>query len=149
MDREATAYHEAGHAIIAHELGADVDNITCDSSGRERGHCTLKESMSAENHAVWSAAGTEAQRKFLESKGVKKGIGQDDGCMDDLDGVLDAAEVESGTDDLGSNAAIINARWERARKMVEDHWPQIERLANELMRRGTMTGDDIRSVIMT
>lgn len=38
IDSEVVAYHEAGHAVIAHALELPVDRITIESGGGAVGH---------------------------------------------------------------------------------------------------------------
>jgi hypothetical protein len=68
----STAHHEAGHAVVAHHLGARVEKIVLDASNpNEGGAVIIVKDLSLETRLVISLAGPLAEAKFEAGKASK------------------------------------------------------------------------------
>lgn len=145
-DRRLTAYHEAGHAVAAHRLGATVMEFTCEPEGRTKGHCSYRHDLENEDDAVIAFAGLEAQRKFAEQNGDTSSV-RYEGSEGDIFDAWDRAEASYGTKDMGIVAPWMRDAVRQADEMVRTEWPKVEGLAKKLFECGTMSAAEVRAVI--
>ncbi|MDE3004373.1 MAG: hypothetical protein OXU33_13745 [Gemmatimonadota bacterium] len=150
----ACAYHEAGHAVVATALGRDV-LFTATSSERpdEGGRTeyadgpTPEELREAPEHyraiALTSLAGPAAEARFrLRDRGLEDALTS----MVVYESPLDAAQVE-----LYIRTAVpSDAAWETevtlrrdAFVLVLQYWSLIQGVAEELVVRGRLSGEEI------
>ncbi|TIL93057.1 MAG: hypothetical protein E5Y73_14810 [Mesorhizobium sp.] len=145
----ATACHEAAHAIVAIRLGAAINEVTIRPSlarGGADGYCQVSKMTAPYAFAVIAAAGEHASRQFVGFDEAMRG------------GLVDRYDIETAIskyfyeqfgsaptrrDMVDANIRVVA----RAKALVEDNWPLIERVATELLARETITGDDIRKII--
>lgn len=155
--RDTVAYHEAGHAVAAKVLGLTIDRISIAPEGDAAGHvihnygCNMNEVIyeddpnrqwSLERAALVAMAGEAAQRHFrLESVQEQHGGG-------------DRIKVHQILDHLaGEGDQELRDAWERllairAKRLVEQHWMQVEWLASVLLERITIhDAEDINHVL--
>jgi hypothetical protein len=128
------AFHEAGHAIAARQLGLKVDGLTLDAastrypvsdSGRRRS-CTV------------SYAGPIAEQRYERLTGNECATLWTDAWRGDCEHI-EACKL--------SDAERMKAR-ERARWLVATHWKKIDALAKALIERGgPMTGDEMNALL--
>jgi hypothetical protein len=152
-----TAYHEAGHAVADHVFERKVRRVTivpnlkdqtlgtCDRYPRpallkELEGCftswsPAKTQYEIENEIVALYAGPEAEKR------VRRGRYNHDGAHSDYKRVSEIALHVYPQDDK----RIAFLRWLRlcARDLVTARWPQIERVAEALLERRTLTADDV------
>lgn len=153
--RMATAFHEAGHAVIGRKLGlacgeatiiADDESLGGAIVGNplrtwERGDGSRRALVDA--FCITLFAGAEAERLFS----------QETHCGDEEDreritGILKEVGI-SGASYVGDDI------WERyetrlqrqARNQVRLHRIEIERVAEALFERGTLTSDEIAGML--
>jgi hypothetical protein len=155
-DPKHTAVHEAGHAVIARVLGlrcgeltivANLDEgyagcshasdpwLTVDDwerAGRYREH-DIRQAY--RGYVLGLMAGAEAEIEIL-------GEAEEDGDADDRHWIIRAA--------WSSDSGIGASRWHRyeprlrrqARRLVRKHREKIERVANALLERRTLTKEE-------
>jgi hypothetical protein len=130
------AYHEAGHAVIAHTLGVQVRNVSVDTDG---GGVTKHRAIGGECAILIGLAGPYAQRRYAPKSRWRgrSHMGFKSGC--DFDTVVDLIYDMHGK---GKVAEAYHRYVEaRAEQLVLQHWKQIEHLSQLLMQHGTVTGE--------
>lgn len=143
----ATAYHEAGHAVVARYLGVEVLSVEIhdDNSGVCR-HVPLQADLEllpdedarriVEPRVVIYFAGQLAEARFLGQHPETF-----DGHEIDDESAIDFALFLCRSED----EAAAYHRWlfERARNFVNMSWPFIEDVAAELVESRHMTGEEV------
>ena len=133
--RQATAYHEAGHGVVAYRFGhyLDILSIVPDDDGRlgfSRSEGTWivpsKELMQSKDRQqiVVLYAGFAAQRRF-DRNADREGSESDD---EEADQLLQFQPE-------GTTEAVLRSEAER---LVHENWPQIEAVAAALLEYGTL-----------
>jgi hypothetical protein len=154
--REATAYHEAGHALLyeAHYLGVESATIvpTADTLGMVTmrdftGSALLSGAMAtfeadvvrfiASSRIRIALAGWEAEKMH---RGVRFGLGLDPDFLK----AIDYAEV-AWSEDAGDAVMQRERRW--TRRYLHAHWRHVEAVAALLLRRNTVDGDKVRDAL--
>lgn len=157
----ATAYHEAGHAVVAFYLCIAFKYVTIIPGKGCFGHlkpkplfrssenpgviCRLfhdnkydRVRRKAEKNATVLMAGMEAQRRFRPSS-----VRSYHGTKDDTD-VLDYLEYFAADKELWFWQKQLRAQ---AKNLIASHWPAVEAVAAALLERKRLTGDEVRAVI--
>ncbi len=149
MRREATAYHEAGHAVAAWKLGyrpVSASIIAADESvgevrhenpygnnaeydGSELGRLRIERAI------IIRRAGPIAQKRYRPTSWRRWQGGADYAVSADL------ALLVSGSGEIAS--AFLKWLDLRAKALIEQNWPVVERVANALLKRGAMNEDEI------
>ena len=150
---ERTAYHEAGHAVLAHYLCTGLKSVSIASDHDSAGHTLgVNESdpdvenlyLTAED-AFWQRkatglyAGAEAVRHKWPNSRWKLGAGNDYHWA--------AIALEKITNDAQALRALHAYASRTARLEVAHYWPAIERVAGALIERTTLTDDEVRTEI--
>jgi ATP-dependent Zn protease len=154
-EREATAYHEAGHAMVAKWLSIPFVSVTVDAKDVSAGHMVLKRGWpfyrpfgepspkvrdNVERDVVMSFSGNIAERRFL---GVDITAGSE-GDFQDVNGYLIA---------ISQSTTVAEAwgiyLWHRADKIVRTPavWRGIQAIAAALLERGTLMVAEIDEVL--
>ena len=127
--RQASAYHEAAHAIIGVVLGLALDAVEVFPAGG--GEARFRETAYSYAYGVMSeAGGLAARRADAGNRGASAG---------DREIVATALP-----DDL---APLRRPAARHAAFLVDREWRRIERVAAELARRGVLTGDEVRKLM--
>ena len=131
-----TAIHESGHCVAALAFGWTPDRVSVseDGSGRcEINPARLDALTAAEQVAIAIAgryavlhAGYLAELNYVDAAHLRRGVGK-------VQGTIPRQEAERQGELL-------------AEHVINDHWPKIEKLADVLVRRGTMGGQEIRRI---
>lgn len=155
-DLAATAYHEAGHALADHVLGFHIRSVTVfpgkGFAGRVTGRLGVKPRLleystpSRATVAKWHdkvvslLAGGEAQRIF-KPQSVRAYM-----LRSDRDAIVDIL-ISLHPEEMEMKAAFKFLRI-RARNLLTNRmrWRQVEDLAQVLIEKGTLTGEEVRSV---
>ena len=156
---EIAAYHEAGHAVIAVLTRTPlrdttiVTSRTAASSGAtrlmERANGNKKSGAKGKlgprgqreilRRACFDVAGEIAQRRFARSSWRTPHSRSD------------LANVSSLLDTLGLSEDRLNALAKaivaKADSLIHANWPRVEAVASELLKRGTLTGSQVRCIV--
>lgn len=148
-----TAYHEAGHAVLAHMGGLRVQGISIERDGDSFGRtfythepprlgpgragegraCRL-----AEAYVVCYLGGVEAEARFA-------GRRDRNGASADMQEAMEAAaRLVLCKEELN---ACLHWLTVRARYLVVIYWPLIDGLARRLLRSPTMSAHQVQGVI--
>ncbi|MFZ0398350.1 MAG: hypothetical protein WAM06_09995 [Methyloceanibacter sp.] len=131
--REAIAYHEAGHAIVSMRLGYGCLYVTIMPDGDRVGHACCEDPLVGGNddkikHALQVLiAASLAESKHIGSRTW--------GDADDRVKVTNIALLATDRDTEHAEA-LINEMIGEASDLVEQHWPDIEALAERLLNKG-------------
>ena len=131
--REAIAYHEARHAVISMKLGYRCLYVTIIPDGDRLGHVCCKDPLvGGHDDKIKYALTVLIAASLAESKHIGFRT------WGDADDRVRATKLALlGTDgDTKHAEALINKMIGEARKLVEQHWPDIEALAERLLIKG-------------
>ena len=154
--REATAYHEAGHAVIARVLGLTCGQVSIiaddDSAGRAiiadpwqtagdwENRDRFRDARQAFRGTIIARmAGAEAEREFFGQC-----RGRDDNDRYDIALLMDSRWTEIPADDWDQYEARLRAQ---TRRLVRRHRDTIERVAAALMKHKTLPGDEVHKIV--
>ena len=155
------AHHEAGHAVAAFHIGAEIKQISIMGLGEEANKVeqspyfsdnelnkltwenlpgSLRENL--ENYAFTSLVGPWAQKKF-NPKGYRKRQVEGDYFI----AVKLLSKIKKDEEILGYYFKMIDLE---ARNFVQDKtkWSEIQRLALVLLDRGNITSEEVSKTIM-
>jgi ATP-dependent Zn protease len=156
--RQARAYHEAGHLVVAYLLGRPFERATirADPDGALVGYC---------HHAALPAAfateglrpdpDPEANEMLIQScvtTALAGGIAEEMGTGTastwgtdaDHHGAVNLAVYEVGEEQL--EAYLAEAR-NRAAGLLKQHWPAVEALASALLQERELDGNRTRDLL--
>ena len=132
-EREAIAYHEAGHAVISMKLGYKCLYVTIIPDGDRAGHVCCQDPMvvgqdNRFKHAI----------KVLIAAGLAEGKHVGSPSWGDSDDRVKVTNLALLATDCDSERAqiLINQTIGETRELVEQHWPDIEALARQLLACG-------------
>jgi hypothetical protein len=132
--RHRTAIHEAGHSVAAIVAGLQVSYCTIEAKGSTSGRTRLttkRDECSVVQVGLFVAGGPAAESRLAGAR-VPARAG-------DLDSLFDAC---------GEDPNLLAVRFDSyealAAATVEQHWTWIERVAGALLKRTSLTGDDVR-----
>ncbi len=139
---ECAAYHEAGHAVVAHFLKLElltvsIEAYTTEDGVARRGHCACSPSRSDEDNAMVHASGAIAV--YLH-RGITEPIDED------TLKVIGIAYSKFG-DEPKAVGTFINTMNERAKSVLESRWPAVQALADALLQHGTIDGKQASELI--
>jgi ATP-dependent Zn protease len=154
---EATAYHEAGHAVIGRVLGLKCGAVTIDPDDDSIGHAIVhdpwltaqdwedrehfRDPASAFRGTIMARmAGREAELEILGFQG-DEGHYHDDELQ--IAWLLEDAEPWGDPDRFKSRLRA------KARGLVRRHRRSIERVARALLERGALAREAIDTLILT
>lgn len=142
--RKATAYHEAGHAVLAHTLGFEVISVS------------LGEELTGSTEFVLHGATNEALIVQLAGEIAGCRYRGDDRPRGGTQDVLMAAEIGTAlVEQEGYGAAAPGLRIQKlieqadadARRLVEENWPFITSVAEALVAQDSLDGGQIRGLL--
>jgi hypothetical protein len=149
---ERAAYHEAGHAVLAHFLGVALRQVSIVTDQDSPGHVPERGEYSEDTEylrtfaeeafwlrmAIARYAGVEAERRLTP---------RSRNASAEEDYKRAAVALEKITMDWPSRRALyFYARW-RARLLVENYWPEIEAVARALMDRRQLDAEELGKMI--
>jgi hypothetical protein len=128
--REAIAYHEAGHAVISVKLGYRCLYVTIVPDGSRLGHACCEDPLiGGHDDKIKHALKVLIAASLAESHHVGSRTWGD---ADDRVKATNLALLATDRDTERAEA-LINKMIGEARKLVEQHWPDIEALAQRLL----------------
>ena len=133
---ESTAYHESGHAVVAHHLGVSVVDVTL-RPGRTRFAHVIEDDATVV--AVYLAG--HAAERIAHPDAVTRWSGSDRAFVDraafNLTGDLDALDV------------LVDETNIRVSEVLVEHWRSVERVAYALLvaRPECLTAADVRRLV--
>jgi ATP-dependent Zn protease len=160
---EATAYHEAGHAVVNNVLGLSIDGATIAAGDESLGHCpscnpgfgyegtsSRERASHVRDYAISCYAGLAAEHLFL---GVAFSFeeGAQHGAWDDhktaLDLVFNHVPLRRGRPGAdGVFFAYVAKLQRKALALVRANRSAVGRVALALIERQTLTGDEVRAL---
>lgn len=132
--REAIAYHEAGHAVISTKLGYRCLYVTTIPDGDRLGHACCQDPLIGGNDdKIEHALKVLIAASFAEGRHVEGSR-----LWGDADDRVKAKNLALlATDgDTERAEALINEMIAETHKLVEQHWPEIDALAQRLLVEG-------------
>jgi ATP-dependent Zn protease len=158
LEREHTAVHEAGHAVLESVMGLGLRSVTIvpDFDDMSAGHAlhsgeSPEQGSDAEallmyaeeafwlRHAVALYAGAEAVRQIRPQDGADGG--------GESDRTSAAVALNKITDDTESLDLYFALAKRRCTLLVEFYRSEIEALAAALLARHTLSGTDVRKIV--
>ena len=131
--REAIAYHEAGHAVISMKLGYRCLYVTIIPDGDRLGHVCCEDPLIAgHDDKIKHALKVLMAADLAEGKHVGS---QTWGDADDRVKAKNLALLATDGDTERAEA-LINEMIAETHKLVEQHWPEIDALAQRLLVEG-------------
>jgi hypothetical protein len=127
--RQFTAYHEAGHAVVAYRLGIEVRRVSVVPEGHgNAGYCEYGSVFGGENLdrvIQISLAGAAAQQRF-NRRSFRRWH-----ARRDYDRALGLSRYVAGA---SGERDYFNYQMRVTRRLVERHWPDIVSVALALLR---------------
>ena len=143
-ERECTAYHEAGHAVVAHKLGVKIYRVTIVPAQNYLGRCELRsmlfdgglcEQANLERAIQISLAGPLAQKRF-HRRSYRRSCGRRDYYRaSGLARYLAESNEREFLKDQELLTEMLIQRW----------WVDIERIASALLEHDNLTGADVEA----
>ena len=131
--REAIAYHEAGHALISIKLGYACLYATIIPDGDRLGHVCCEDPM-----VVGRGSKIEDALKVLMAASLSEGFHRGRKSWGDIEDRLMAKKLAllACNQNADQAEALINEMVCETRQLVESHWSEIETLAQRLLTQG-------------
>ena len=147
-----TAYHEVGHAVMAQLCGRQVTEVEIVG---DREHTGMVHSLAfppdPADRAVPEAEDDDVERqlKIILAGTVAEAMVSGRQGWDETSEDLDAA-VRLGmrlVDDCEDVLPLLSDIGADVKRDLNRHWPAVEMLAVELLRRKTLTGSEVRKLL--
>lgn len=145
-DERATAFHEAGHAVIAITLGRPVEKVTIERNSMRLGQVQMSKRRgqpikdTLEAQALILLAGVVAEARIV-------GRYNWPGAQQDMIGVRQLARYRGATD---KQVERLQQRWlDKTEHLVDDPdtWLAIERVAEELVAKKLLSGRAVQHIV--
>jgi ATP-dependent Zn protease len=140
--RLVDAFHESAHALVAMMEGIPVESVSLGARGG--GECRCGAPRGEADKVAWlraklriGYAGMEAAR-WISPHTMFRSSRSDRANLDEM-----AASIGDLIHDEGSARFFVELARQEAARIINELWPLIEKLAKELNRRGSLTGDQI------
>lgn len=148
MTRREVAIHEAAHAVIGDLLGVGIVGLSAEGDGKAAGHCSYQGSAGPKAFAVMVAAG-EAAVNHLQGD-IDRSLQEWTSDAGELAATIRPADRHRAGGFIPRYAArktVADAIHDRAKAMVREHWSAIQRVASELEKAGTLTGQAFKAIV--
>ena len=152
MTLGAVAYHEAGHAVIAAVLGIlrsdSIITIIPDGKG-EQGSVSFSKQPPLHGTPLRLRRSARWTRKFVLAiyAGPASTINIDPGVDLWEDGGFYQTDMifAEWLMEFYASASAQKRTWQKAVALVHLHWPSIQQVAAELLKRRTITGAEVKA----
>ena len=152
-DRRYAAYHEAGHAIVAHALGREIVEVSIVPRDRDRGRRVSRDALSWRawtpderwHHAIAvlvagvMAAGRASTAEIPESVVV--------GGAHDLEQAVEIVRLKGEPAGSSRYERVMEIGCPIAHEVLEARWPVVEALAQELLQHPRIRGARVIEII--
>ncbi len=147
-NKELAAYHEAGHAVVAHALGVEVEGVSIVQDEGNLGHTTTprpdnvdssdeEASADLEKHLITGVAGAASEELFTEELSELPGK--------DMAGV---AKLLMGLEDAGAPVqADSEEALDEAKSILRENWSSVQALAEALLEHEELDREGVLAVI--
>ncbi len=142
----ATAYHEAGHAVIAETLGRTVDKVTIVRNSLRMGACQMSKRRGQpikdvlETQALILFAGVVAEARIVGKYNWA-------GAQQDMLGIRQLSRQRGSSE---KQIERIQQRWlDKTEYLVddEDTWKAITQVAKELVEKKSLSGRAVKHIV--
>jgi hypothetical protein len=134
-DLGASAYHEAGHAVVARILGTPVQRVTING----RTGTLVRHGTVAATRALITFSGPLAEARHCGLTADDEARLWPDQWRGDLKNLLKHDGIDGMLAPLRQQAELLVAR----------HWTSIERVASALLARGEVSGGEVDMLLDT
>jgi len=147
-----TAYHEAGHAVMAQLCGQRITEVEIIGDAEHAGSVRslrIHEEQEPDVDSSIPTAPIERSLLCLVAGMVAEAMvsghrSWDEGC-EDLDAAVRLAMQVVG--DCERVLPFLEIAREHTEGLLESHWPAVEALASSLIERRRMTGEEVRRLL--
>ena len=147
-----TAYHEAGHAVMAHLCGQRITRVEIVGDDEHAGSCSALRPSPVETPAADAAVPTAAIEArilcvcagLVAEAEVSRSESWDEG-RDDLDEAVRLAMKVVG--DCERVIPFLEMAREHAADLLRRHWVAVEALAERLVESRVMAGAEVRKML--
>ncbi len=134
-ERRGTAYHEAGHIVVAWALGLKVGAAVIGINGDDtKGNAKIEhdETLLLVDKIAICAAGVESQNVF----------GAPTHC---LAGAMDEVEIIQLTEGLDEKSRLARRcdGYQRAHELIQAHAEKVDRIAKSLLAKGSLNQTEV------
>lgn len=155
--REDAAYHEAGHAVAAVVQGLEVQRATIAADHEEWG-CVEVAPVEDDFSPEWDPP--EKVKEVLEPRLVTLLAGRvaeelraggvalsetDESDWGDRQAVVEFADCLAGGPE--QTQTLVDSLIERARELLIENWPAVAAVAQALLERETLSGEEVAAAI--
>jgi len=143
VDRRYTAYHEAGHAVIALRLGYEIRKVTIVPRRGSLGRAEIRNRTSPDDIRI-SLAGALAEALVNPTPSDIQ-----DGSRTDWRNARRSTREFAALGFIGprEKGILIEELLQETRALVRRDKKAIARVAEALLKRWTLTGDDIKRIV--
>lgn len=137
-----TAYHEAGHAIVALEFGAPIDRLY---AGPGFGCTYLRDSvvLPPSQEVVFALAGKVAERVYYKRSDFERTVNELEQSLAAVPDRERAEQLLSQMDASGDLDELIREHEEKIEISLLKRWPTVQSLAELLCQKGELNAAEI------
>ena len=151
-EREATAYHEAGHAILAilKPSFTELDYVTIKCDEENLGNVAMKipEKLVSTSKTVLENAIMQDLAGYAAEE-IVFGYVEEETYSGDYDRAITMADqlIENGFTDISSRDQILEIMLLETKKFLLDHRPILDNVAQDLLLYETLPSQNIQNII--
>lgn len=153
LQKKGVAYHEAGHTIVSLHGSGDFSSVEIEKGSQDwKGKTAASyDKKDIKGKAQYFAGGTIAQARGAPGS---SGLFQDQGDVNNLNKIADdnfgnpalIGTFASATDRKLRDDFKAGAKRD-AKKIIDDHWDEVEKIAEALLKHGKLTKEDVDDLL--